>query len=79
MQGAQFGTQSQDSRITPWAEGRSQTAEPPRDPQHTVLISFVDHMLSSDLKVSTLEPNTMLNIILLQKAGDFCKTELVLK
>ena len=35
-------------------------------------------MLSSDLKVSTLEPNTMLNIILLHKAGDSRKIELVL-
>ena len=32
MQGARHGTQSQDSRIMPWAKGRRQTAEPPRDP-----------------------------------------------
>ena len=32
MQGAWCGTWSQDSRITPWAEGRHQTAEPPGDP-----------------------------------------------
>ena len=32
MQGAGCGTQSRDSRITPWAEGRLSTAEPPRDP-----------------------------------------------
>ena len=32
MQGARCGTRSQVSRITPWAEGRRQTAEPPRDP-----------------------------------------------
>ena len=32
MQGARHGTQSQDSRITPWAEGRCQNAEPPRPP-----------------------------------------------
>ena len=31
MQGARHGTRSQDSRIMPWAEGRRQTAEPPRD------------------------------------------------
>ena len=30
--GAQCRTQSPDSRILPWAEGRHQTAEPPRDP-----------------------------------------------
>ena len=34
--GSRCGTRSQDSRITPWAEGRRQTAEPPRDP----LVSF---------------------------------------
>ena len=31
-QGPLCGTRSQDSRITPWAKGRCQTAEPPRDP-----------------------------------------------
>ena len=30
-QGAPCGTQSQDPRIAPQAEGRRQTAEPPRD------------------------------------------------
>ena len=30
--GAGCGTQSRESRITPWAKGRCQTAEPPRDP-----------------------------------------------
>ena len=33
MPGARCGTPSWDSRITPWAKGRRQTAEPPRDPQ----------------------------------------------
>ena len=32
MQGARCGTRSWDSRIAPWAKGRRQTAEPPRDP-----------------------------------------------
>ena len=32
MQGARRGTRSRDSRIAPWAKGRRQTAEPPRDP-----------------------------------------------
>ena len=32
IQEAPRGTQSQDSRITPWAQGRCQTTEPPRDP-----------------------------------------------
>ena len=31
-QGARRKTRSQVSRITPWAKGRGQTAEPPRDP-----------------------------------------------
>ena len=31
MPGAQRGTRSWDSRIAPWAKGRRQTAEPPRD------------------------------------------------
>ena len=31
-QGAGRGTQSRDPRIMPWAEGRHQTAEPPRLP-----------------------------------------------
>ena len=31
-QGARCGTRSCDYRITPWAEGRLSTAEPPRDP-----------------------------------------------
>ena len=35
MLGAWHGTRSRDSRITPWAKGRRQTAEPPRDPQNT--------------------------------------------
>ena len=33
MQGARHETQFQDSRITPWVEGRHSTAEPPRDPR----------------------------------------------
>ena len=32
MEGARCGTRSRDSRITPWAEGRRLTAEPPRHP-----------------------------------------------
>ena len=33
MLGARRGTRSRDSRITPWAKGRRQTTELPRDPQ----------------------------------------------
>ena len=32
MPGARHGTRCWDSRIMPWAKGRRQTAEPPRDP-----------------------------------------------
>ena len=35
MQGARRGTRSRDPRIAPWAKGRRQTAEPPRDPKGT--------------------------------------------
>ena len=41
-QGARRRTRSRDSRITPWAEGRLQTAEPPRDPQVRSLIRKVE-------------------------------------
>ena len=37
-QGARRGTQSRDSRITLWAEGRCQTAEPPGDPSVCVFL-----------------------------------------
>ena len=33
MPGARRGTRSWDSRTAPWAKGRRQTAEPPRDPR----------------------------------------------
>ena len=33
MLGARRGTRSRDSRIVPWAKGRRQTAEHPRDPR----------------------------------------------
>ena len=39
IQEARHGTRTQDSRITPWAKGRCQTAEPPRDPY--ILISYL--------------------------------------
>ena len=42
MQGAQHGTRSRDSRIAPWAKGRCQTAEPPRDPQDFIYLFMRD-------------------------------------
>ena len=41
MRGARCGTQSQDSRITPWAKGRRLTAEPPRRPLYKDLIKVI--------------------------------------
>ena len=38
MPGARRGTRSRDSRITPWAKDRCQTAEPPRD-----LLALISH------------------------------------
>ena len=32
------GTPSQDSRTAPWAKGRRETAEPPRDPRAHILL-----------------------------------------
>ena len=34
--GARPGTRSRVSRITPWANGRCQTAAPPRDPERVI-------------------------------------------
>ena len=45
LQGAQGGTRSRDSRITPWAKGRSQTTEPPRNP----LLLVIYHVFSPKL------------------------------
>ena len=33
------GTQYRDSRFTPWAKGRRQTAEPPRDPSFWIVLT----------------------------------------
>ena len=44
MQGARRGTRSRVSRIMPWAEGRRQTAEPPRDPwEGNIFEQYTDH------------------------------------
>ena len=40
MPGAPYGTQSRDSRIMPWAKGRCQIAEPPRDPRGFIYLFF---------------------------------------
>ena len=41
LQGAWCGTQSEDPGITPWAEGRWSTAEPPRHPRMSTFKSDV--------------------------------------
>ena len=41
MQGARYGTPSRDSGITPRAEGRCSTAEPPRCPNDEILKAFL--------------------------------------
>ena len=52
MQGARCGTRSRDSRITPWAEGRRQTAQPPRDPPLcTILVIDLSLKLFQNLKL----------------------------
>ena len=52
MPGARRGTWSRDSRITPWAKGRYQTAEPPGIP--TFLIYSRIHTFPLLLKVLAL-------------------------
>ena len=55
MQGAQRGTRSQDSRITPWAEGGHQTAEPPRCPTFSLFNNdYTFHKILSLHKSSIL-------------------------
>ena len=41
MPGARCGTRSWDSRIAPWAKGRHETAEPPKDPLGFRLYGFL--------------------------------------
>ena len=43
--GARRGTRSQNSKIAPWAKGRRQTAEPPRDPQAAWLLIVIQQIL----------------------------------
>ena len=51
MQGTQYGTRSQDPRITPSADGRHSITEPPGDPKHNlnkyVLKAIVDLWLQN--------------------------------
>ena len=63
MQGARRGARSRDSRIKPWAKGRRQTAEPPRDPPgfliivilmgvkwHRIMVLICTSLMISDVK-----------------------------
>ena len=56
MQGALCGTRSRsrDSRTTPWAEGRLQTAEPPRDPSMSHCSISIHSELNSQIDQSIL-------------------------
>ena len=49
MLGARCGTLFRNSRIAPWAKGKHQTAEPPRDP-HALLILKESHQVHLALK-----------------------------
>ena len=52
VQGARCGTQSWDSRITPWAEGRCSTAEPPRHPIKFLIFNWKILVLVLDINIS---------------------------
>ena len=56
MQVARYGTQSQDSGITPWAEGRCSTVEPPRHPQKCY-ININDISFKNDYNFKKFFPN----------------------
>ena len=43
--GARCGIRSRVSRIAPWAKGRRQTAEPPRDPYFPLILIFIYFLL----------------------------------
>ena len=47
MQGARRGTRSRDSRMAPWAKGRCQTSEPPRDPLKALFMCYSFKLRSS--------------------------------
>ena len=49
MQGARWGTRSQDSGITSWARGRLSTAEPPRRPLNLISCSHFCTLYFSDI------------------------------
>ena len=69
MPGARRGTRSWDSRIAPWAKGRRQTAEPPRDPQKILIkkVKFLERQNnalraeSQILQVSVVEVGVIYN------------------
>ena len=54
MQGARRGTGSRNSRIAPWAKGRRETAEPPRDP-HVCVFKYVHPFMFDQLSVFMCE------------------------
>ena len=54
MQGAGCGTRSRDPSTMPWATGRHQTTEPPRDPSLTLFLTLLQG--PSYLSVPRLAP-----------------------
>ena len=62
MQGAQHGTRSRDSKITPWAEGRRSTAETPRDPWKVLLTIST---IKTDFFLNTSQLSRLWEVILL--------------
>ena len=58
LQGSRRGTRSQDSRITPWAEGRHQTAEPPRDPHPQLFLKKRNKLLLCRMHSSSKDPRS---------------------
>ena len=61
--GVRCGTRSWDSRITPWAKGRHQTAEPPRDPHLLTIFNIWIIVTLSSLLVPT--PASCLSLVLM--------------
>ena len=57
MPGARRGTRSRVSRIAPWAKGRHQTAEPPRDPHLSNFKNFLSTALIFSVVFTMVETN----------------------
>ena len=75
MQGARCGTRSQVSRIPCWAQGRGQTAKPPRDPPLSLFFILI-YLGAIDLLNSYLKGSIKyLYLIKLVPTIIFCLSE----